>query len=83
MTGARTGSRYRFPWSPRAIAYAVKLATLHERPPGDEELPGFQPIPYRVIAAELFSRGFTKEPPSAKTVWRLVRREIGEGRAAR
>lgn len=83
MTGKRTGSKYRFEWTPRAIAYAVRLATLHERPSADDDLPGFAPIPYRVIAAELISRGFVQKAPSAKTVWRLVRREIGEGRAAR
>lgn len=69
---------YRFPWPAPAIAYAVKLATLHEGQKGD-----IPPITYRTIAAELLGRGLVARPVDPATVRRMVVSEIGKARAAR
>lgn len=72
-----TRAYQKFPWPPAAIAYAVKLAILHEGEKGQE------PITFRTIAAELHARGFVRVHVDPATVRRLVISQIGKERAAR
>lgn len=70
---------YRFPWSPRAIARAVELATLHEDVAACG--PGAKPMSYRHIADELVAQGLVKHKPDAATVARMLLPELAKRRA--
>ena len=78
--GRRPGAPHKFPWPKPAIAYAVKLATLHEGQKGDNQI---KPVTYRTIAAELHARGFVDRQVDPATVRRMVVTQVGKARAAR
>lgn len=69
----RAGAAYRFPWTLKARAAAVKMATAHERVGG-------RPVAYRTIALELRARGLVTRLPDAATVRRMVMCAIGRAR---
>lgn len=66
---------YAFPWSPAAKRYACELATVQDREP---TLPA---LSLRTIAAELLGRGFVEHKPAAKTLARMLERELPAYRA--
>lgn len=70
---------YRFPWSDRARAKAVELATLHEDAAACG--PGARPMSYRHIADELVNQGLVAHKPDAATVARMLLPELAKRRA--
>lgn len=61
---------YAYPWTPKAKAYALQLATPLDLKSGRTA----PPISYRTIAAELHNLGLVDQKPTAATVRRLVQR---------
>lgn len=77
--GRRKGELYRFPWSKQAKRLAVEMATAFTMPNG-RNVPA---VPYRTIAADLFSRGYVPALPDPATVRRVVQAERDEARQAK